>query len=134
MNTTNLQGQSISQIHMSLMPSNPKWIFLSNFINQSSIGQLSSPVIMVPIASSDPLSLLDALHIFLQGFHELILGFGFLQLNRVQSFPAHQEVDVRVCESWQHELLFSVDYFSGGRRESQDFRVRAYSRYSVVYD
>jgi hypothetical protein len=134
MNTTNLQGQSISQIHMSLMPSNPKWIFLSNFINQSSIGQLSSPVIMVPIASSDPLALLDALHIFLQGFHELILGFSFLQLNRVQSFPAHQEVDVRVCESWQHELLFSVDYFSGGRRESQDFRVRTYSRYSVVYD
>ncbi|MFN9908503.1 MAG: hypothetical protein ACK56F_20635, partial [bacterium] len=75
-----------------------------------------------------------ALHIFLQGFHELILGFGFLQLNRVQSFPAHQEVDVRVCESWQHELLFSVDYFSGGRRESQDFRVRTYSRYFVVYD
>jgi hypothetical protein len=89
---------------------------------------------MIPIASRNPVALFNSLHIFLQGLNKVLLGFGFLQLNRVKPFAAHQEVDVRVRESWEDELVLGVDYLRGGSLKRKDRRVRTHRRYGVVYN
>ncbi len=132
--TTNLQGECICQVHMSLVPANPNWVVLSDFIDQMPIWQLSAPVVMIPVAACDPVAVADGLGVFFQCLYEVVLSLCLLKLDGVQSFPPHQEVDVRVRKPRQHKLLLGVDYLCGGSSQSKDIRVRPHCCYYLVLD